>query len=143
MSDNVQTEESKEQANGLVSDYKKRLGPYVEAMKSRGYFGEAQKLQMQQQKQLQDQSEMTAGETQKRETSTQPAMTGADPVNTTPQKPGGLNPQSVDQPDGDYLSVGKEVKPDDSDESNAPDITAGVKPKPVAGSNGGMTRPMP
>ena len=142
MSDNIETPESKEQADGLVSDYKKRLGPYVEAMKSRGYFGEAQKLQMQQQKQLQDQSEMTAGETQKKVTSTQPAMTGADPVNTTPQKPGSMNPQSVDQPDGDYLSVGKEVKPDDSDESNASDITAGVKPKPV-GTNGGMTRPMP
>ena len=40
--------DAKEKANALVGDYKARLNPYVKAMKERGYFGEALKLQAQQ-----------------------------------------------------------------------------------------------
>ena len=48
-----------EQANDLVDDYKARLSPYVSAMKDRGYFGEAIKLQAQQKNQGQVQNDQT------------------------------------------------------------------------------------
>ena len=46
-----------EKAEGLVNDYKSRLSPYVNAMKDRGYFGEAMKLKVQQQNQGQIQNQ--------------------------------------------------------------------------------------
>ena len=123
--------EQKEKADGLVSDYKERLAPYVKAMKDRGFFGEAIKLKAQQDAQQQLQSEKTAGENQK--SGQQPiesGKTGIDPVNVTPQVP--QTPGTgVDLPSGDFMSVSKEVQPDSSDQSRAPKIDSMGRPKPV------------
>ena len=135
--------ETQKKADSLVEDYKGRLSPYVKAMKERGYFGEAMKLQAQQQAQVQSQNQ------QSENTQTQQAKQGEakpvapvspkigiDPAVANPGKPTDLN-HGLDLPSGDYLSVSKEVKPDESDQgSRAPDVSSAVRPKPASGSNG-------
>ena len=136
---------SQEAADNLVSDYKARLSPYVKAMKERGYFGEAMKLQAQQQAQIDHQNDKSEGAQAKQtkqasapvakspqgQSMSMAPKTGLDPVAANPGMPSDLN-HGVDLPDGDYLSVSKEVKPDESgQESRAPDVTAAVRPAPV------------
>lgn len=139
-------------ANALVHDYKARLGPYVKAMKERGYFGEAMKLQAQQQAQVDAQNNESqnaqAKQAQQGDTpvATSTANAGAqgqmgattalDPVVSNSGMPSDLN-HGVDLPSGDYLSVSKDVQPDDSSqESRAPDVTSAVRPQPVKGNDG-------
>ena len=135
------TDTAQAKADNLVEDYKGRLNPYVKAMKQRGYFGEAMKLQAQQQAQVQNQNNQTENTQaqQAKQGEAKPVAPvspkiGIDPVVANPGKPTDLN-HGLDLPSGDYISVSKEVKPDDSDqESRAPDITSAVRPSPVMNS---------
>lgn len=130
MNKSVETPETKEKADGLVTDYKARLAPYVHAMKERGYFGAKMKAEQDAQAQLQN--DKTADVVSKSgQQPVQKPMTGADPVHTPSTKPGDLN-HGLDQPDGDFMSVSKEVKPDSSDESRAPQVDANDRPKPAS-----------
>ena len=130
--------EQQKKADNLVADYKVRLSPYVEAMKKRGYFGEAMKLKAQQDAQVQNQNQQSessqtqhAQQGQAKPVAPVNPKIGIDPVVSNPGKPTDLN-HGLDLPSGDYLSVSKEVAPDDSDQiSQAVDVTAGVKPKPA------------
>ena len=135
---NNQRQDRQAQANRLVDDYKGRLSPYVKAMKERGYFGEAMKLKAQQDAQVQNQNQQSessqtqhAQQGQAKPVAPVNPKIGIDPVVSNPGKPTDLN-HGLDLPSGDYLSVSKEVAPDDSDQnSQAVDVTAGVKPKPA------------
>ena len=121
-----------EQANDLVDDYKARLSPYVSAMKDRGYFGEAIKLQAQQKNQGQVQNDQThkpqADQAQQAAPNgQQPAQTGTD-GNTAGL--GGLADSSVktggDGLDGDFLSIDSDIATDPTD--NAPDVAGATRP---------------
>ena len=143
----MKPEESQQKADDLVSDYKSRLSPYVKAMKERGYFGEAMKLQAQQQAQIQNQNNQSqsaqaqhAKQGEAKPIKPVAPKIGLDPATANPGKPSDLN-HGVDLPDGDFISVAKEVTPDATDEtggqgSRAPDVTAAVRPKPASGSVG-------
>ena len=124
-----------EQANDLVDDYKARLGPYVSAMKDRGYFGEAIKLQAQQKNQGQVQNNQThkpqADQAQQAAPNgQQPAQAGTD-GNTAGL--GGLADSSVktggDGLDGDFLSIDSDIATDPTD--NAPDVAGATRPAPA------------
>ena len=140
MNDN--SSDRKAQADGMVSDYKSRLKPYVEAMKARGYFGEAAKLKATQHAQFQVQDEKTgaagsaqpqtsaSGRPTQKPQGTQLPMTGADPA--APQQSNGSLNHGIDQPDGDFISVSKEVKPDSSEVNRAPQAAAAARPKPAS-----------
>ena len=121
-----------EKADALVADYKERLGPYVSAMKERGYFGEAMKLQAQQQNQTQVQNQ----ETQKPQAQQagqaapnhqQPAQSGTD-KNTA-----GLTSPDVktggDGLDGDFLSIQSDIETDPFD--RGPDVAGATRPAPA------------
>lgn len=121
-----------EQANDLVDDYKARLSPYVSAMKDRGYFGEAIKLQAQQKNQGQVQNDQThkpqADQAQQAAPNgQQPAQAGTD-GNTAGL--GGLADSSVktggDGLDGDFLSIDSDIATDPTD--NAPDVAGATRP---------------
>ena len=138
---NDTSKDRKAQADGMVSDYKSRLAPYVDAMKQRGYFGEAIKLKATEDAQRQVANERTSSQMTQPQTSangkptvkpqgTQLPMTGADPA-ASGQSYGDLN-HGLDQPDGDFLGVSKEVKPDSGDQSRAPDVASANRPKPAS-----------
>ena len=125
-----------QKADDLVGDYKNRLSPYVKAMKDRGYFGEAAKQQQQMQNEAVNNKTsdvMAKGTAAAQDKGVQPAQSGIDPVGS--DQSGGFN-HGLDQPSGDYLSVGKEVEPDSSDTSRAPDVSGVKRPAPVNGSMG-------
>ena len=136
---NNQRQDRQAQADRLVDDYKGRLSPYVKAMKQRGYFGEAMKLQAQQNAQIQNQNQQSqssqtqhAQQGQAKPVAPVNPKIGIDPVVSNPGKPTDLN-HGLDLPSGDYLSVSKEVEPDDSDQSSrAPDVKSAVRPKPAS-----------
>ena len=123
---------SQEKADALVSDYKARLNPYVKAMKQRGYFGEAAKLQAQQK------AEVAGQDSQAKDTNAQPKQQPT-PQGQQPAKTGmesGLTDHNQktggDGLDGDFLSINSDVAPDPTDQqSRAPDIAAAVRPKPA------------
>ena len=126
--------DAKDKANALVGEYKARLNPYVKAMKQRGYFGEAAKLQAKQQAEVASKD----GETKdtNSQANKQPAPQGQQPAKTGMdsglldhnQKTGGNGL------DGGFLSINAEVKPDATDVtesgSRAPDIASAVRPTP-------------
>ena len=125
-----------QKADKLVGDYKNRLSPYVKAMKDRGYFGEAARQQQQQQNDMVNDKTsdvMAKGTAATQNKGVQPAQTGIDPVGS--DSSGGFN-HGLDQPSGDYLSVGKEVEPDSSETSRAPDVAGANRPAPVKGNMG-------
>ena len=123
---------SQEKADALLSDYKDRLSPYVKAMKQRGYFGEAAKLQAQQDAKVNSenaQAQNTNGQANKQPApqGQQPAKTGMDSgLADHNQKTGG------DGLDGDFLSINSDIKPDATDQgSRAPDVAGATRPMPV------------
>jgi len=129
------TKPAEEKADGLVNDYKARLSPYVNAMKERGYFGEALKLKAQQQNQGQMQNDQTqksqAGQAkQASPNGQQPAQTGTE-GNVAGM--GDLADSSVktggDGLDGDFLSIQSDVATDPT--SSAPDVAGATRPAPA------------
>ena len=129
------TKAQEEQANQLKNDYKQRLSPYVNAMKERGYFGEAMKLKVQQQNQAQVQNHETEKpQAQQAKQATpngqQPAQAGTD-GNLAGM--GKLADPSVktggDGLDGDFLSIQSDVATDPTD--RAPDVAGATRPAPA------------
>ena len=128
--------EANEKADALVGDYKARLNPYVKAMKQRGYFGEAAKLQAKQQAEVSSQdgqAKNTNSQADKQPTpqGQQPAKVGIDSGLTDHNQKTGGNGL-----DGDFLSISSDVAPDPTDqESRAPDVMGAKRPSPVDSFN--------
>lgn len=127
------TKAQEEQANQLKNDYRQRLSPYVDAMKARGYFGEAMKLQ--QQGQLQEQNQ----ETQKPQAqqAAQAVPNGKQPAQAGTEGNvagmGDLADSNVktggDGLDGDFLSIQSDVATDPTD--RGPDVAGATRPAPA------------
>ena len=129
------TKAQEEQATQLKNDYKQRLSPYVNAMKERGYFGEAMKLQAQQQNQAQVQNQET--EKPQAQQAKQATPNGQQPAQTGTEGNiagmGKLADPSVktggDGIDGDFLSIQSDVATDPT--SRAPDVASATRPAPA------------
>ncbi len=129
------TKAQEEQANQLKNDYRQRLSPYVDAMKQRGYFGEAMKLQVQQQNQAQLQNQdtqqpqakqakqATPNGQQPAQTGTQGNVAGMGDLANSNVKTGG------DGIDGDFLSIQSDVATDPTD--RGPDVASATRPAPA------------
>ena len=124
-----------EKAEGLVNDYKSRLSPYVNAMKDRGYFGEAMKLKVQQQNQgqIQNQESQQAQAKQADQASPQGQQPAQSGVDGNIAGMGKLADPSVktggDGIDGDFLSIQSDVATDPT--SRAPDVASATRPAPA------------
>jgi hypothetical protein len=128
------TKAAEEKADGLVNDYKSRLSPYVNAMKERGYFGQAMKLQQQGQLQEQNQETQKPQEQQAAQAvpnGKQPAQSGTEgnvaglgDLAESSRKTGG------DGIDGDFLSINSDVATDPTS-SRAPDVAGATRPAPA------------
>ena len=128
------SESQQAQADNLVGDYKARLGPYVDAMKKRGYFGEAMKKREAEaaaQQQISQEVKQPVAQQPKPQQSVatpagqQPSMSGVETTGLSDpnSKTGG------EGLDGDFLSIESDIAPDPTD--RAPDVINASRPTPV------------
>ena len=115
---------SQEKADALVGRFKDRLSPYVNAMKSRGYFGEAVKLQQQQMAQggsntNQPQQSQAGQQQQKAPQGQQPRQPSAGLGNAAKGLMDPSHKSGGNGIDGDYLSINTDVKPDSTNTTSA------------------------